>query len=434
MVTIFPAEKRKPSFSEKLSGAVGTGLNYLSERENQKKIGQQLKQLTDEDISALQPDIQKEVLKYSSKGKQESAETARKLQREQVEDEIANEAIFKLTGQDLSGLPRDMQKAFVQQFARTPDFQNVRQALKKSGASEEDADLYTYLTIGGQTALVKDLLEKQKRAGNIGQKLPGSTEEQEFVPSEEEMTSSEEKPISERKTIYNELDDFIKKQDIGLIPSEKIARGKERFDTGLKQYQEASTKLRGLSTDKSRLEILEDLNKTDKLPKGLGRIAVDNEGNLRWQTAALASPEAQRYVKILNEFSSSAKDTFGSRVTNFDLSQYLKRFPTLLNSKEGRRQLLQQMKIVNDINSVYYKNLKDVYDKSGGVRNIDADVSERYAERLSEREINKLTQKFKEIGEFESKPSALEFKGRKIRDKKTGEVLISDGENWIPKE
>lgn len=157
---------------------------------------------------------------------------------------------------------------------------------------------------------------------------------------------------------------------------------------------------------------------------------VDKEGNLK--LPFLASADAQRYVKTLNEFSSGAKGTFGARVTNFDLAQYMKRFPTLLNTKEGRRQLLEQMKLVNQLNSVYYKNLKKVYDEAGGVRNIDSDRAEYLAEKLSEPITEQLTQKFKQIGQFSSKPSPAEFKGKRIRDKETGEIFISNGENWIP--
>ena len=93
------------------------------------------------------------------------------------------------------------------------------------------------------------------------------------------------------------------------------------------------------------------------------------------------------------------------------------------------------MKTVNQINSVYYKNLKNVFDKAGGAReNIDADVAERFAEQLSDEKTNELSKKFAEIGEFSSKPAASEFKGKKIRDKDTGEVLISNGTDWIPVE
>ena len=331
-------------------------------------------------------------------------------------------AIQRLIGKDVSGLSPDLQKTYLEKFGRFPEHDKVVNALVHQGVDPDDAELYAYLTTGGQTAFVKDLLEKKKRE-QTGKGFPKTQGLESF--GEEQV--AEKKPDQQ---IKKQLQNYLEEQDQGLTPAEKVNRGKERFATGLKDYQEAGTKLRGMTRDKERLDILSDLNKGNKLPKNLERLNVDKDGNLRLPFAA--SEEAQRYVKTLNEFSSSAKDTFGSRVTNFDLAQYLKRFPTLLNSNEGRKQLLEQMKIVNQINSVYYKNLKNIYDEAGGVRNIDADVAERFAEQLSESKINELSEKFNQIGQFTSKPNPSEFNGKRIRDKDTGEIFISDGENWIP--
>lgn len=327
-----------------------------------------------------------------------------------------DKALERLTGKDLSGLTPETKKMFVDRLAKSPQNEAIYNALIKKGVSPEDAELYSILTTGGQTAFVKDILEERKRTGKF--------------PSDELIEDQEE--LSPEKSINRQIADFVSRQDEGLTPAEKVSRGKERYSTGLKSYQEAGTKLRGMARDKQNIDILKHLNESKKLPENLARINVDAEGNLRLPFAS--TPEAERYIKTLNEFSTGAKDTFGSRVTNFDLSQYLKRYPTLLNSAEGRRQLLKQMSIVNEINSIYYKNLKNVYDKAGGVRRIDSDAAENFAEHLSEDKINNLVQKFNEIGQFETKPSAAEFKGKTIRNPETGEMLRSDGTNWVPVE
>jgi hypothetical protein len=331
------------------------------------------------------------------------------------------EAIKRLTGKDVGGLSPEMKRLYLEKFARHPQHEQITKALIGQGASPEDAELYAMLTTGGQTAYVKELLEAKKRAG----KIPGQEQRQPGAMMEQEP----EKVLSPEEKAEKELQRVIEEQDVGLTPAEKVARGKERFDSGLKVYQEAGTKLRNMARDKERLDLLENLNKSEKLPTNLGRLNVDKEGNLR--LPFLASNESQRYVKTLNEFSSGAKDTFGSRVTNFDLTQYLKRFPTLLNSKEGREQLLQQMKIVNQINAVHYKSLKDVYDQAGGARKIDADVAERLAEMKSETKVNELVKKFDKIGTSQGLPSARKNKGERFQDDETGEIFFSDGTSWV---
>ncbi len=296
------------------------------------------------------------------------------------------------------------------------------------GVPEEQAQLYAKFTTGGQTAFAKDILESAKRGTpSFGQRITKPFDKLEGIQEAAQESSANQ--VSD-ENIDQELEDLSIDTDQGLTPSERVKRASERYKTNWPIYQEAGTKLRGMTRDKERINILESLDKSGKLPQNLGRLNVDDEGNLRFPFAS--SPEAQRYVKTLNEFSAGAKDTFGSRVTNFDLQQYLLRYPNLLNSEKGRKQIYQQMKIVNDINSIYYKNLKSVYDKAGGVRNIDPDIAEQMADRLTEPKIKDLQKKFEEIGSFPTLPNPAEAKGRRVRNKETGEILESDGENWNP--
>lgn len=391
MPEVLSAPQRRPSFSERLGVGVGRGIEGAEQMIQQHQLTK-----NHPELAGLPPEFQK--MGYESKLRQ--GEFAKKFAQEQ-----------EFEGKDYDVISGTFGKKF--------------------------ADIWKAAPVGGRTKLLQHAIDAHQRGVNLENVLEDMTEKvnENETPLDSSIEIIEENQPQEnsKKTNFDkEISDYLKKQDEGLVPSEKVARGKERFDTGLKQYQEAGTKLRSMTRDKERIGILEQLNKSKKLPSDLGRANVDQEGNLRAPFAA--SPESERYVKTLNEFSQGAKDTFGSRVTNFDLSQYLKRFPTLLNSEEGRRQLLDQMKIVNQINSVYYKNLKNVYDKAGGVRNIDADVAERFAEKLSENQVQELGEKFKQIGQFSSKPSASEFKGKKIRDKETGEIFISDGSDWIPGE
>ena len=307
---------------------------------------------------------------------------------------------------------------------------SVYQSLRNAGYPKETAELWEQQMVnaptGGQSDVIKnvnDLIRRSKAGkGKVSAPAQGNNIDPNANPEMQQQESEED----------IELQEIIDSQDEGLTPGERIKRESERFKVGQPLRQEAATKLRGFQRDAERLQILDSLNNSGKLPKNFGLLNVDKEGNLRLPFAA--SPEAQRFVKTLNEFSSGAKDTFGSRVTNFDLTQFLKRFPTLLNSSEGRQQIAQQMKIVNEINSVYYKNLQDVYSKAGGARKIDSDIAEELAERKSAKTIDELVKRFDEIGSFPTPPAASEFKGRKLEDEKTGEILVSDGENWIPAE
>lgn len=326
---------------------------------------------------------------------------------------------------------------------RGPGHDQVKKSLIAKGVSPEDAELYVMLSTGGQTAFAKDILENSKR-GLLGDSPMMNQDFQEEDPRIEQLKN--ERPLgiaddpdipmrppkpSPEKLLQREMAQFVQEQDRGLTPAEKIKRGTERFSKGLPVYQEAGKKLRSLSNTKRNLEMLKGFNKGDSLPKGLGRLNVDAEGNLR--LPFMASNEAQRFVKTINEFASGAKDTYGSRVTNFDLAQYLKQFPNLLNSKEGINQLIEQIDVVNDINAVYYKNLKNVFDNVKGVRNIDPDVAESFAEKISEPQIAKMVKRFDQIGTVEKLPAAHKNKGEQFQDEETGDIYVSDGTSWIKK-
>lgn len=344
--------------------------------------------------------------------------------------------IGELIGQDISNIRNpDVQRQILgsylsrqeQQEKLRGEYEADEESYNKIKAAfgQKFADVWKASPTGARTALTHAALEARARGIDLDQMLSISE-----IPGQENAYAEQGMNLDPEQQSMQELQDIIANQDEGLVPEEKFKRSEKRFETGFKEYKEASTKLQGLTRDKERLDILENLNQSQKLPKGLGRLNVDKDGNLR--LPFLGSNEAQRYVKTLNEFSAGAKDTFGSRVTNFDLAQYLKRYPTLFNTKEGRRQLLDQMKLVNQINSVYYKNLKKVYDEAGGARAVDADRAQALAERMSEKKVNELTEKFRQVGQFSSKPRASEFKGKKIRDKETGEIFVSDGNEWMP--
>lgn len=322
----------------------------------------------------------------------------------------------------LSGVPTEHSKQLSLQ-ARKSGYNPTEQELIEAGLSPEQASLYTKLNTGSKTKLVGDILETQKRG--LAPKKGLSEQPQEESSESPNRQDTKPKEISPEQ----EIETHLKDQDYGLTPAERVKRESERYKIGLESYQEAGKKLRSFSKTKQNLDELEKIAKTGKLPKGLGRLNVDKEGNLK--LPFLASKEAQRFVKIVNEFASGAKDTYGSRVTNFDLAQYLKQFPNLLNSEDGIRDLIDHIKIVNDIDSIYYKNLKSVYDKAGGSRKIDSDVAERIAEKMSENKVGQLSKKFDSIGTVEGLPPAHKNKGEQFQDEETGDVFVSDGKSWV---
>ena len=256
----------------------------------------------------------------------------------------------------------------------------------KDNFGKKAADVWRTSTEGGKTELLKKFIESGQR-GNSVEDLFGSEENQQSPEEIEQMTSSE---VRDTPRIKQKFTDF----DKGLTPKERTSRQEHRYSINLPIFQESQKKRQSLERQGEELEVLEELS-----PKigAIERLNINpTSGDLF--IPALASDDAQRFVKTVNDFTINAKDSYGARVTNFDLQSFMRRLPTLANSESGRRQIIQQMKIINDINLAHENSLHEVIDEYGGIRNIDMDKAEELARKRSEPIIKGLSKQLKQIG------------------------------------
>lgn len=286
------------------------------------------------------------------------------------------------------------------------ELNDKRYNIIKSRYGEEAAEIFDAAPEGGKTAIIEHLLENEQRSTGLSQKL-GSEE-------------SEEKPSM--KTI-----DY----DKGLTPKERVNRQNNRYDKNLPLYQVTQEKTAALEHEKDSLETLAELS-----PKigGWQRVNINPQtGSLI--IPALASPEAQRFVKTVNDFTVNAKDSFGARVSNFELDRFMQRLPTLANSIEGREQIIRQMQIINDMNLLRNQTLKNVFEEHGGIRNLDYDEAERIADKMNKPRMTELKNEFKKIDNGLDKQFQKKIESeKKIVPKDHVAVQRGDGSTgYIPK-
>jgi hypothetical protein len=274
------------------------------------------------------------------------------------------------------------------------------------------ADLWKAAPTGGKTDILKNIFEANKRGLDLDNYLSSR--------SNLELTGDQER---KPRAI-----DF----DKGKTPAERSRAQDARYKTNLPLYEESEKNRQALDSEGDLLEILDELS-----PK----ISLSERLNINPFTGdllvpALSSPEAQRFVKTVNEFTRNAKDTYGSRVTNFDLTQFLKRLPTLANSEEGRREIIEQMKIINEVNKTHNAALHNIVEGYGGIRNIDWDRAQSFADRDSKPKIQELKKRFKNISSSldDRYQSAIDEK-KKIVPKGQVAVEKADGSmGYIPRD
>jgi hypothetical protein len=191
-------------------------------------------------------------------------------------------------------------------------------------------------------------------------------------------------------------------REAGLTPKETVARQEKRYDKNLPLYQDLEKKRRAHETENLKIDQLQRLNQSGALPAGLGRINVNfKTGELLLPAAA--TPEAQLFIKTVNDFLVGAKDTFGSRVTNFEIQRFLKRLPTLANSKEGRDAILRQMEVINELNQLNEEGILNAFENAGGLRNLDYDAAVRQGRKDTRDREKQLKEEFAQIAKLRPK-------------------------------
>lgn len=153
----------------------------------------------------------------------------------------------------------------------------------------------------------------------------------------------------------------------------------------------------------------------------------------------LLNPESERYQKLQTHFLGNLKTVFGSRITNLDVENYLATIPTLMNSKEGRDLIYNDIEIASRAAKIEESALEDILSKN---RYISPEDLNRELRKKTESKINDLYEKtsFGETARmgpeeqagkiFDKLPSAKELPGRRIKFP-DGSIRKSDGTKWI---
>lgn len=266
----------------------------------------------------------------------------------------------------------------------------------KNAFGEKFADVWLATGQGERTALTKSAIEARARGLDLDEMLSG------------EVSPDFGKPSAVKtKSIRTPTGEEFELPQIE-IPPEMTPADRVKYRGALRKenapiFSESKNKIKGLKGERERLNILGDLS--NKVPDGLGRLFINKEGNIRplAQIMKLVPPEAERFIKTVNDFISTAKDIFGSRVTNYDIQVFKQRLPSLINSKEGRDQIIKQMGIFNEIESNYYDALDKVY-KSYGLGNISQEEAEQLAQEIIAPGEQQLRQEFEMIGQQKEQP------------------------------
>lgn len=305
-------------------------------------------------LQRTRPTFGEQVAGGLQKGAQTGSQLAtHKYQANLREKELAQ----KLAGQ------KELQ---AEKFAQENEVNLKDYEVVKDAFGEKFADLYKTASTGGKTKLLESGIDAMLRGGSVEDFL-GNVSKQDL----QDEGISDEKPTPQLKKGRIpedfELPDYSKPPR-GFTPKDWASERKDWRKTNNEVFENTNKQLKSNAIDRRGVKKLMQLNKSGKVGEGFGRTLINPKTGEFYGIAQLTgsvAPEAQEWVKEIARFGNRAKDAFGSRVTNFDLQQYMKQFPGLLNTHEGRERILRMMQINYDLDNLYDTALQQIYHKKG---------------------------------------------------------------------
>ena len=306
MVQVIGQGRMKPlTASQKLGMGLSDAMNqYISHAQKDRNLSEenQAANRLGIDLSGIRdPKMREAILSSQLQGKREESNRRFQSQTKQYEqfekgmaDAIEHQHQLRLEG--LKG-------------QKNQELNDKRYNTIRDRYGKEAADFFDAAPEGGKTAIIQHLIENEHRTQGLNKKLGFGEQEKPQIKS---------------------ID-----YDKGLTPKERVKRQDQRYDRNLPLYQANQDKTVALEHEQDSLESLSELSPQIS---GWERLNINPQtGSLI--IPALASPEAQRFVKTVNDFTVNAKDSFGARVSNFELDRFMQRLPLWLTRKREDHKL-----------------------------------------------------------------------------------------------
>lgn len=254
----------------------------------------------------------------------------------------------------LSMLPPELQQQFIKSELQRPSEEAYAQALGLGG-------------LGGQQAGIPALSGLGQPQADTSLTQIGS----EKLPRLNQRQATELAKLQEKRA------GRLEKKEADLFKETKADR---------KEILESS---QAAKQDLQDLKRLEELDKTGKLTSPAYNEFLTRSG---LDIPALRSPESQEFLKIRQSFLRDAKKYFGSRVSNFELEQFLKTIPDLSQTPEGRKRVIANLKRFNRLPIERKKAMNEVLDKNDGIP--PRDFLEQIDKKMKRR-LDGIAEKFK---------------------------------------
>lgn len=277
--------------------------------------------------------------------------------------------------------------------------------LINAGLTPQDATLISQFPQDIQAKLLGQLWERGtgmpfSQTGDMAQQLQQSLSPQSSMPNMQEVLSRGElggqgAPQQQQQmqsSFYNLPLKEQREQKKLSLKERQVASQEEaaRFKATAPERKAIIDTARAARQDIKDLDRMQELEKEGKLDTP-GYVEFLKRSGL--DIPALMNPGSEEFVKTSANFMRNAKNYLGSRISNYELEQFLKTIPNLSQSPEGRKRVISNLKYTARAALEYNNALKEVLAKNKGIPPFD--LAEQIDDRI-ENKLDKLALKFKE--------------------------------------
>ena len=203
-------------------------------------------------------------------------------------------------------------------------------------------------------------------------------------------------------------------KDIEAKHEFEVRKGNEKYRQELLKSIPATKKLKG------QLGKLEELNKKELLTPA----AVKTLNFFGVPLGVFDTADEQEFEKQALDLTANIQQDYGSRILQSEFNTYLRRIPTLLNSKEGRTRIIDNMKIYAEAKEVEQKAYQDLYkmQKESGIKH--PLVTQEEVLQYADKELNQI---FSKLNDNLMEDTGTKEKAKLLPPVKQGLVRMSKG-------
>jgi len=240
--------------------------------------------------------------------------------------------------------------------------------------TQQNAQMINPNTPQGQQAFQQMNQPQQQQAQRpMGQQIPPGMENQAA------FASMGQKPITQAEKIkigQNERALELKKQTHDEKMELERTKLSSKYTDKLLDTAEAN---------QQNIDSLDELERLDNEGKLISSDVATVLSHYGLDIPILMNPESEEYKELTTNFLRNARSMFGARITDNELKMFMHTLPTLMNTPEGRRRIVRNLKLYNQPAIIRKQTMMDIIDEYGTTpTNLRLKIEKRARPQLDE--------------------------------------------------